>query len=537
MNILKKLICVLLVLCFIGTALVGCSKKKGTTADESGANASGGANNGGANGTTATEKPTNEYGEPSFTGVVPTEELDFEGEELTVMLRQNDVTERQWHKESPEDELDEAVAMRNSAVEETLNLEINFEIVPYGEYNAGTTNYNNIITTDVLQGLHYYDIADHWALAGGYASIRDCNANVLDKEVFPYFDFSLPCWNQSVCVDAVVNDRLHLITGDINITQFDMAVVFWYNKTLYDQKKEATDHENIQDLALAGQWTYDELYRWAQRLYENSNGEDGKQTDDTFGFGSQNANVNSQPVPKDAVAAAFDIDLLYTNPDGTHEYNMENNEKAEKARTMWINLYKANGATDSASVENFAAGKYLFWVSMMYPGKQGNMTIREMDDKYGLLPMPKYDLDQPQYYTAAYDGYSLMSVLDHTESTVPTKGEAVSAYLQLATEESYTSVRGYYFNRIIKPKYFGTDDSEGTVTKSIALFDIIVANITFDFWTIYSAQLNHLTWKWRTSLLEDWPSVSEAYTTDKATFDKALKEMDAWFGLITLDEE
>ena len=531
MNIIKKLICVLLVLCFIGTTLVGCSKKKGnSTGSDEEAAGSGGAQNG----ATETQKETNIYGEPSFTTNIPVNDLDFEGEELTVMLRDNEVTQRQWHKESPEDELDEAVAMRNSAVEETLNLDVSFEIIPYGEYNAGTANYNNIIITDVMQELHYYDIADHWALAGGYASIRDYNANVLDESVFPYFNFELPCWNQSVCNgDGVVNDRLHLITGDINITQFDMAVVFWYNKTLYDSKKEATDHENIQDLALAGQWTYDELYRWAQRLYENSNGEDGKQTNDTFGFASQTANINNQPVPKDAVAAAFDIDLLVTNPDGTHSYNILGNERAEKARTMWINLFKADGATDSGSVENFASGKYLFWVSMMYPGKSGNMTIREMDDKYGLLPMPKYDLDQEQYYTAAYDGYSLMSVLAHKD----VKGEAVSAYLQLATEESYTSVRGYYFNRIIKPKYFGTDDSEGTVTKSIALFDIIVANITFDFWTVYSAQLNMLTWKWRTHLLEDWDSVADAYTKDKATFDKALMEMDAWFGLITLPEE
>ena len=531
MNIIKKLICVLLVLCFIGTALVGCSKKKGnsTTGDANAEN-----NNGAQNGATETEKETNIYGEPSFTTNIPVNDLDFEGEEITVMLRQNEVTERQWHKESPEDELDEAVAMRNSAVEETLNLDVSFEIVPYGEYNAGTANYNNIIITDVAQELHYYDIADHWALAGGYASIRDYNANVLDDSVFPYFNFELPCWNQSVCnsEQGIVNDRLHLITGDINITQFDMAVVFWYNKTLYDAKKEATDHDNIQDLALAGQWTYDELYRWAQRLYENSNGEDGKQTNDTYGFGSHNANVNSQPVPKDAVAAAFDISLLTTNADGTHAYNMVGNEKAEKARTMWINLYKADGATDNASVENFAAGKYLFWVSMMYPGKQGNMTIREMDDKYGLLPMPKYDLDQEQYYTAAYDGYSLMSVLAHKD----VKGEAVSAFLQLSTEISYTSVRGYYFNRIIKPKYFGTDDSEGTISKSWELFNVITNNIRFDFYQIYSAQLNYLHWDFRTSLLEDWPSISQSYNQKVANYEDALLKLDAWFGLITLDE-
>ena len=535
MNIFKKIICLLLVLCFVGTAFIGCGKKGDANSE---AGAEGENAQGGANATAApTEKPTNEYGEPSFTTANNYDELDFEGQEITVMLRNSAEVIREWHKDSPEDELDEAVAMRNSAVAETLNVNVSYEIVPQTGWAEYLQAFNNMIIADVTQDLHYYDIAVHWALGAGYANIRDCHANLVDETVFPYFDFSLPCWNQSIVTDSTVNGQLYLIAGDINLSQFDMAVVFWYNKTLYDKKREDSDHENMQDLALEGLWTYEELYLWANRLYEDSNGEQGKQTDDIYGYGCSSRNSNDQPVPKDAVAAAFDIDLLDTNADGTHFYTIIGNEKAEKARQMWINLSNANGATDSASVNNFAAGKYLFWVSQIYPGKQANMTIREMNDKYGLLPMPKYDADQEQYYTAASDHYALMSVLDHTESTVTTKGDVISAYLQLSTEESYTSVRGYYFNRIIKPKYFGTDDSEGTVTKSIALFDIIVNNITFDFWTIYSAQLGNLTWAWRTSLLEDWKSLEAEYTSRQAEFDKALQDMDAWFGLITIDEE
>ena len=238
------------------------------------------------------------------------------------------------------------------------------------------------------------------------------------------------------------------------------------------------------------------------------------------------------------MAAAFDIDLLIENPDGTHSYNIVGNEKAAKAREMWIKLHEATGTWGQGGpVGNFASGKYLFYANSMYPGKDANMTIREMDDKYGLLPLPKFDLEQPQYYTAAYDGYSLMSVLDHAESTIPTKGKAISAYLQLATEESYTSVRGYYFNRIVKPKYFGTDDSLGTVTKSIELFDIIINNITFDFWTIYSNQLNNLTWTWRDSLLADRNSIEASYISGQAKYDDGLRSMDAWFGLIEIEEE
>jgi hypothetical protein len=388
MNFLKRTIALLLVLCFVLTALVACGKKTENGDTEESDND--------ASQNQATEKQTTIYGEPTFEGIVPTEDLDFEGEELTVLLRNNEVTVREWYKESTEDELDEAVAMRNAAVEETLNLNINYEIINYGDFNSGTATFNGMIAEDVISDMHYYDIAVHWALAGGYASIRDYNANVLDDNQFPYFDFSLPCWNQSVVNGTVVNDRLHLFCGDVNISQFDYAVVMWYNKTLYDEKREDTDHENIQELALDGLWTYDELYMWANRLYEDSNGTAGKQADDTYGYGAFGQN----PCPADGLPYAWDLTLLIENNDQTHEFNIIGNDKAESALTKYRNLLAANGCTMSAGLDantsHFAAGHYVFYNDRLFWNYAQNMKIREMNDKYGLLPMPKYDFAQEQ---------------------------------------------------------------------------------------------------------------------------------------------
>ena len=80
MKILMRLLCILLVLCFIGTAFIGCGKKKG--GDAAGENGEGG-----ADGTTATEKPTNEYGEPSFTSNLPKGDLDFEITDGVIVTR------------------------------------------------------------------------------------------------------------------------------------------------------------------------------------------------------------------------------------------------------------------------------------------------------------------------------------------------------------------------------------------------------------------------------------------------------------------
>ena len=165
MKIFKRILAVLLVCIFIGTALAGCSKKNpNANAEETGGAA-------GSQQASETKKETNEYGEPSFTGVVPTEELDFEGEELTVMHRSGEIIEREWHKESPEDELDEAVAMRNAAVEETLNVDILYEVVPWGNYDESSTRFNGMVLQDVQSGMHYYDIVANFAYSAAYPSL------------------------------------------------------------------------------------------------------------------------------------------------------------------------------------------------------------------------------------------------------------------------------------------------------------------------------------------------------------------------------
>ena len=135
----------------------------------------------------------------------------------------------------------------------------------------------------------------------------------------------------------------------------------------------------------------------------------------------------------------------------------------------------------------------------------------------------------------AQDYYTLMFVLDHSKSEVGIKGEAVSAFLQYASEISSTGVRNYYFNSIIKPKFFGYNNSEATVTKSIALFDVIVSNIRFDFSYVYSAQLDNILHLWRDNITnntyEDADSFEDLFLEKKSYFEDSLESVDKWLGL------
>jgi hypothetical protein len=423
--------------------------------------------------------------------------------------------------------------MRNEAVQEELNVKIVWQPVASNgnDYSEYTARFHDMVINDVNSGRHYYDISANFGYPTTSNNIRDYTTNLLDTSLFPYFNFELPCWNQAIVNNTTFNDQLYYVAGDINLSMFDAAVVVWHNKTLYDANKLDSDPENLQQHALDGNWIYDDLYRWASAFYvDNGTTPDVRDGSDTYGLLA--ATSSGAPMPRDVFPYAWDLQFVIEENDGTHSFNVVGNSKIETALTNARKLLRASGSYNTSSAHMFAAGKAIFFMERLYSGYDANMAIREMEDKYGLLPVPKYDTNQTQYATTAQDYYTLMFVLDHSDSKVPTKGDEVSAFLQLATEESYTGVRGYYFNRIIKPKFFGTDDSEGTVTRSIALFDIIVANIKFDYCYIYSQQLNDINHLWRAALEEgSSDTLEKMYLADKADFESAIKSADAIFGL------
>ena len=545
---MKRVICLLLVAILMIAALASCSGG-GDVTDGSGSGE-------GGNNAQQTGKQTNEYNEETFTSVVPVDDLDFEGDTLKILHRDSLPVQREWYKDVAEDDLDEVIAMRNEAVAETLNVKVAYEAMGSSLYEDCLNQFTTAIKEDVDNDFHNYDIVANYAYAGANVAVRDYIANLADKSVFPYFEFSLPCWNQAIVNTTLINDQLYYITGDINLSTFDKTMVIFLNKKMYNDKKDANDPVDLQDLALegydsvnkvgqAGGFTYDDLYRWST-VWEDNNGESGSQHDDfhaiSAGYGS---------IPLDAFPYAWDLEYIETNADGSHAYAVSGNAKVEAAITKAQNLLNGSiseGVSNhddtgncslggySEPISHFAADKSIFALHILYNNETDNTTLREMSSEFGLLPMPKYDADQENYGTTAHDAYTLMTVIDHANSSIPTKGEMVSAYLQYSTEESYTNVRGYYINRIVKPKYFGTDDTNGSVTKSIAIFNIIADNVEFTFISVYAPQLNGvLNNCWRDVVTGNHAmnatTAQGAYESDSANYDTMLDEVDTWLGL------
>ena len=370
-------------------------------------------------------------------------------------------------------------------------------------------------------------------------TLRDYYVNLHDKDTFPHFDFSLRCWNQAIVENGTINGQLYLIAGDMNLSLFNTAMVLWQNVDLYDQMKDVEngDAESIQDLVMNYKWTYDVLYDWAGRRVLASDGTFGY---DRYGLFMGGYTYPTQPM--DALPYAWGLTFSNKEADGTYSFNFVGNEKAEKALIDTRNLWNQIGNVERAQVAGdnpnatFNGGGVVFSADVIYWNRASSNALREVPFKYALIPWPMYDENQETYYTTSQDYFTTMSVIDHSESTVPTKGEAVSAYLQYACEYSYDNVRAYYFHRIVKSKMLGTDDGSGVVQKSWTIFETIVNNLQFDFAAIYGQMLDHvLVSVWRTNVVYKDTNKStsiESIYNDDPTFDILLQDLHVWFGLV-----
>ena len=513
---MKRVISLLLVCCFLGLALVACGGNKEKVTETAKP--------------TETQMQTDMYGQEALAGKVDWNTLDFEGETIYVIVRNDEKVSREWEKEDVgDDELDLAIQNRNDVVENAINLNVEIELVANSEISTVSPVYTTLISQDIDNDLHEFDIAAHYAYVATSLGLRDYHVNLLDSDTLPYFNFGLKCWNQAIVNNTQANGQLYFVSGDLNLSLFDASMIIWHNKDLYEKVRKDDDPEDIQDLIIAGDWTYSELYKWSQ-YYSDTDG--NSQCGDVYGVRLEGTYIVN---PNDALPYAWDLDIVKTNSNGTHSYNIIGNAKISEAMTSYRQMFNAEGNAHGVTCTcgsggHFVDGDRLFNTDVLFWDKASNLAIREMKDKYALLPWPKYDETQDHYATTSQDYFTTMAVIDHSQSPIPTKGNEISAYLQYATEYSYTNVRMFYFKEIVEPKYFG-NFTDGTTKKSVAIFNTIINNLEYDFATIYSPMLEGIlstVWK---NTVHNGGTLEQKYNANKKAYEDALKSLDEWFGL------
>ncbi len=189
------------------------------------------------------------------------------------------------------------------------------------------------------------------------------------------------------------------------------------------------------------------------------NGDSKIDSNDQYGY------LTGPNMELDAYVMSFDVPLYDTTGGGLKLAGL-----TEKYVDVWeaLRSFCADDAVYYGSdntVNMFMSGKGLFMGQQI----RNTLTMRQMDDDYGILPYPKWDSSQENFISYAAIGNATAYGI-----TVTADAEKIGAVL---------NAFAYYGEKMILPEYYEVNlkGKQARDSESERMLDIIFANVTNSF--------------------------------------------------------
>ncbi len=454
MNNMKLRLCAaILALASVGAVLASCGSSdagetKTTTADT-------------ADTAVVTEEVTTDY-MPVFP------EKDYGGDDFKFLTSgDSDDNGRDWQtydiftESATGDVIIDAVYERNMWIEETFNVKISeYQGVTMTEtkkaVQAGVTEYDAVMT----------------AIANGCS--MGAENYILDLTQVPYIDLKQSWWDQGVLADTSINNRNYIATGDITIVDNEATWVLMFNKQMA-QNLDLDLYQMVYD----NQWDMETFYKYAQMAVKDLNG-DGKMygPEDQFGFAT--SDQSSQGL-------MYASGLKLSSKDGedypTIETNLEKLTEVVLAAGRIMSdtdttiITTKNGIVDGDGLAAsdklrmvFEEGRALFYGEVMACVTR----MRNSTTDFGLIPFPKYDLAQENYYHFVHKTAGKGVCIPTTQADPEMAGLIIEAM----AAKSVGTVTEAYYDKALTYKYMRDEESA-------KMLDIILSSRVYDLAYIY----------------------------------------------------
>lgn len=405
------------------------------------------------------KNPTDETQAPVTEAVDPLPdnlpEKDFNGYEFKIYVRSCCDSHKDgiWQEDSEGDNVDVAVYERNEAVGNRFNCVIREPELAEGE--DITVLQNSLLAGDCIT-----DIAIHHFRFLGDLALQSLLADMNSME---YLDFTQPWWNKHLIQNYSIFDKVFVGYGTIDVDNITDVSVILYNKTLTAQQLDV----NFYDLVKEGKWTIDALSEIVTSFGKDLNG-DSKITfeDDELAF-SANAGFMFQ------FQVAMDQPTTTINADGEPELCINTEKMVDIVNKMYdmICAYDYSIVKNDTTSKAFIDGRSLFFVDKI--SECIKTSYREMEDDYGILPLPKFDEAQERYYSHASAHSNCMGV-----PVINPDFERTGIILEALAAHGYKTLRPVVYDAAIKQK--GARDEA-----SAEMIDIIYEGRTGDFADLY----------------------------------------------------
>lgn len=438
-NTKMRWLCLLLALLVTLPATAGCASGNNDTPVESV----------GAESNTAENVETETETEEVISDELP--DSDFEG--YTYMIYNANPESNTWFttvfvtcEEDSGDAVPSAIFQRNIAVEDRLNIQIE------ESYQTGAQIKNAIVAADGNFDLSLMQGADTLALSR--------NGFLLDLYTLPYQNFDKPWWDSNAASQLSVCGKLFMGVGDFLTTPIDETICTFFNKNIIENHQLDDPYTLVRE----GKWTVDKLGEMGLTACQDVNGDGVYDDNDEYGL------LSWRGVLYCYLIYGSGSTITKKNTDDVPEFTF-NSEQFVNAFEKIVNICHANGDTFlyDADIKNntkglssnhrvqeimFPGNQSLFWVECISWSK----ALRDMEANFGILPCPKYDETQDQYYNYNNGNFFGISV----PSTVSDQNRT-SIILEALNSMSTKTVRSAYYDTMLKTKYSRDEESADMV--------------------------------------------------------------------------
>ncbi len=491
---MKKKLSLILVLLILASSAIGCSDNSAdtTSADNETPTVS--------SDTTAEETVAEEAEETLVMDDLP-DTLTYDDTTVTVFGWSGPVQAEFYVEELNGEIVNDAIFERNATVEERMKIELEYTLVPGA--NPDRASWVNNIANSITAGDSAYDIAAGYSMAGASLAAKEM---LIDLNTLDHIDFTKPWWPSSLQDEATCAGKLYFCSGDIS------TYMIYYMYGVYFNKQLINDYslENPYELVTEGTWTLDKMIGMSSGVYIDANGDGTKDLGDTYGFETHQTYI-------DPFYYGAGLRTTETGEDGLPVLAADfGSEKTHEVLVKLVDFFATNDAyLETSSYENasnlFAEGRAIF---IDHEFTLATSYLRNTDMDYGIVPIPKYDEIQEDYYTVMSFPYSLYGV--PIDAKDPDMSAAV---MECLASESYRQVSPALFETGFKVKY-------ATDNESAAMFDLIRESVVFDFGRIFNDSLGSRTYSlFRSAVAGGDTNWSSTYNANEKSLSKMLSKV------------
>lgn len=341
---------------------------------------------------------------------------------------------------------------------------------------------------------------------------------LIDLYTVDHIDLEKPWWSQDFNEKSELFDNLYMTTGSLFPSLIRSTFAVYYNKTLAaNYSSSYPDLADIYSVVDSGNWTFDKFVEIGGDIYEDTNGNSRRDLEDVFGI------AYDAYTPMNALWSGFDISIFSRTDDGWFEFDVNTDKLYTAFDKMYRMLFETVGSIKAfmgnapdeiygcdISDVPFANGTNLFLVERI--GRAELEGLRNMKDDYGILPYPKYDSNQKDYYSFSDTSFAAVAI-----PKMNTDPSVVGAVLEAMASYSYRETMPLYLDTVLKGQYM----SDGASRRMV---DIIVEGIKFDSaWIFVETLANKYPEAFMREIFDDNYSYSTIHEKKKKNAELAIK--------------